>query len=108
MDAVVNAAVSGERPDWVKLGIVQAERVASASDGGSMGLLGSVLDLLARSERGLASLTPAEQLITFPSRSRPGEVNTVRIVAGVATCTCTGFGYRGNCTHVREAAARVA
>lgn len=108
VDAVVNAAISGERPDWAKLGIVQAERVAAASDSGSMGLLGSVLDLLARSERGLAALQPGEQVYTFASKSRPGEVNTVRIVAGVATCTCPGFGYRGNCTHTREATARVA
>ena len=107
VEAVVNAAVSGERPDWAKLGIVQAERVAAATDGSSMGLLGDVLDLLARSQRGLASVTDVEQVFRFPSKSRPGEVNTVRIVAGVASCTCTGFSYRGNCSHAREAASRV-
>ncbi len=108
VEAVVEAAVTGERPDWAKLGIVQAERVAAATDGGSMGLLGDVLDLLARSGRGLASVTDVERVIEFPSKSRPGEVNVVRIVAGVASCTCPGFSYRGNCTHAREAGKAVA
>ena len=103
VEAVVEAAVSGERPDWGRLGVEQAERVAAATDGGSMGLLGDVLDLLARAGRGLGAIS-AEQVIEVPSRSRPGEVNIVRIVAGVATCSCKGFSYRGDCSHAREAA----
>ncbi len=75
VEAVVEAAVSGERPDWGRLGVEQAERVAAAADGGSMGLLGDVLDLLARAGRGLGAIS-AEQVIEVPSRSRPGEVNT--------------------------------
>jgi SWI/SNF-related matrix-associated actin-dependent regulator of chromatin subfamily A-like protein 1 len=108
VEAVVKAAVSGERPDWARLGVTQAERVAAASDGSTMGLLGDVLALLARADRGLGSVTAVEQVYEFPSRSRPGEVNTVRIVAGVATCSCTGFGYRGDCSHAREAARKAA
>ena len=107
VEAVVEAAVSGERPDWGRLGVEQAERVAAAADGGSMGLLGDVLDLLARAGRGLGAIS-AEQVIEVPSRSRPGEVNIVRIVAGVATCSCKGFSYRGDCSHAREAAKRAA
>ncbi len=78
-----------------------------AADGGSMGLLGDVLDLLARAGRGLGAIS-AEQVIEVPSRSRPGEVNIVRIVAGVATCSCKGFSYRGDCSHAREAAKQAA
>jgi SWI/SNF-related matrix-associated actin-dependent regulator 1 of chromatin subfamily A len=107
VNAVVEAAVSGERPDWGRLGVQQAERVAAAADGGSMGLLGDVLDLLARAGRGLGAIS-AEQVIEVPSRSRPGEVNIVRISAGVATCSCKGFSYRGDCSHAREAARQAA
>jgi len=103
VDAVVAAAVSGERPDWNRLGVEQAERVAPASDGGSMGLLGDVLDLMARAGRGLGAVTES-QVIEVPSKSHPGEVNIVRISAGVATCTCKGFEYRGDCSHDRQAA----
>jgi len=72
-----------------------------------MGLLGDVLDLLARAGRGLGAIS-AEHVIEVPSRSRPGEVNTVRIVAGVATCFCKGFEYRGDFSHAREAARQAA
>ncbi len=107
VDAVVQAAITGERPDRATLGITQAERVAAASDGGSMGLLGDMLDLMARAGRGLGAVSD-EQVIEFPSRSRPGEVNTVTIVGGIATCTCKGFEYRGDCSHAREAAKQAA
>ena len=69
--------------------------------------LGDVLDLLARSGRSLASVTALEQVFEFPSKSKPGEVNIVRIVAGVASCSCPGFSYRGNCSHAREATTRM-
>ncbi len=108
VDAVVTAAVSGERPDWAKLGIVAAERAQDVHGTASMGLMDDVLRLIARSSRGVAALTETETVIEVPSRSRPGEVNTVRIAAGVATCSCPGFGYRGSCAHTREAIRRAA
>jgi hypothetical protein len=103
VEAVVEAAISGERPDWSALGVSQAERVAAASAGSSMGLLGDLLDLLARANRGLGAIE-TERVIEVPSKSRPGEVNRVRISTGVATCSCKGFEYRGDCSHAREAA----
>jgi hypothetical protein len=74
----------------------------------SVGLLDDTLDLLARSRRGLSAVGPAEQVFEVASKSRPGEVNTVTVVQGAASCTCTGFEYRGNCSHVKGVVARLA
>ena len=72
-----------------------------------LALAHAVFDLLARSQRGLASVTDVGQDFSFPSKSRPGDVNKVRILAGIASCTCTMIACRGNCSHPREAASRV-
>ncbi|MEZ4596709.1 MAG: hypothetical protein R3C32_07620 [Chloroflexota bacterium] len=101
---MVDAAVTGERPDWSALGVRQALGVAAASAGSSMGLLGDMLDLLGQAARGLASVEPDERVIEVPSSSRPGETYRVRISRGVATCDCKGFSYRGDCSHARSAA----
>jgi hypothetical protein len=47
---------------------------------------------------------PEERVVEVPSKSRPGEVNRVTVVAGVARCGCTGFEYRGNCSHAKQVA----
>ena len=36
VDAVVAAALSGDRPDWGRIGLEQAERVAAATDAGRL------------------------------------------------------------------------
>ncbi len=77
VDAVVQAAMTGQRPDWTTLGIRQAERVASATDGSSMGLLGDMLDLLARAGRGLSSLEPDERIIEIAPVGR-GPARSIR------------------------------
>jgi hypothetical protein len=43
-----------------------------------------------------------------PSKSRPGEVNTVTVVQRVARCTRTGIEYRGTCSHVKSVVDRLA
>jgi hypothetical protein len=40
--------------------------------------------------------------------TKPGEFNEVTVLDGVARCTCTGFQYRGNCSHAQQLAAQVA
>ncbi len=73
----------------------------------SVGLLDETLDLLARARRGLSAQGPAEQTFTFPSKSRPGDINSVTVSNGVARCTCTGFEYRGNCSHAKSVVAQM-
>ena len=108
VEAVVEAALTGERPDWTRTAVRSVERVASASAGSSMGLLGDMLDLMARAGRGLAAVESSEQVIEVPSKSKPGTFNRVRISMGVATCDCPGFSYRGDCSHARGAVTRLA
>ena len=102
VEEVVEAAARGERPS---LALSEPARPSSMR---SIGLLEDTLDLLARSRRGLGAVGPTEQEFRIPSKSRPGEVNVVTVAAGVACCTCTGFGYRGTCSHAKSVAAKLA
>ena len=67
-----------------------------------------MLDLLARAGRGLGALEPEERVITVASNSDPSKTYEVRLSGGVATCTCPGFDYRGNCSHSRKIVAELA
>src|SRR5581483_9102058 len=102
VEQVVEAAARGERPP------LALRDPARPSTTRSVGLLEETLDLLARARRGLAAVEPAERDFRIPSKSRPGEFNLVTVANGVARCTCTGFEYRGTCSHAREVAARLA
>ena len=75
---------------------------------GSVGLLGDVLDLLALAGRGIAAAEPDERVITVTSNSDPSKKYEVHVSGGVATCTCPGFDYRGNCSHSRKVIADLA
>lgn len=99
---VVEAAAWGDRP-------FRAPRdpAPSASEQ-SVGLLEDTLALFARARRGLGAVEAADQAFRVPSHSRPDQVYTVRVAGGVARCDCTGFQYRGNCSHAREIARKVA
>jgi hypothetical protein len=41
-------------------------------------------------------------------QEQPGECNEVTVLDGVARPSCTGFQYRGNCSHAQQVAAQVA
>jgi uncharacterized Zn finger protein len=47
-------------------------------------------------------------VITVTSNSDPNKTYEVRLSGGIATCTCPGFDYRGNCSHSRAVAADLA
>jgi uncharacterized Zn finger protein len=47
-------------------------------------------------------------MITVTSNSDPNKTYEVRLSGGIATCTCPGFDYRGNCSHARAVAADLA
>jgi SWI/SNF-related matrix-associated actin-dependent regulator of chromatin subfamily A-like protein 1 len=103
--AMVEAAVTGERP---RLEGVRTSP-AAAHTGRSVGLVEETLDLLARARRGLGAIEgPQERVIRIASKSKPGEFNEVTIIDGVARCSCTGFAYRGNCSHAQRVAADLA
>ena len=55
-----------------------------------------------------APLEPEERVITVTSNSDPSKTYEVRVSGGVATCTCPGFDYRGNCSHSRKVIAELA
>jgi SWI/SNF-related matrix-associated actin-dependent regulator 1 of chromatin subfamily A len=95
VDQVVDAAVRGERP--------QVTGPPREPGQGSVGLLGDVLDLFVQASRGLGELEPTKRVIEIPSSSDPGTVYRVSIDAGVASCECKGFQYRGTCSHIRAA-----
>ena len=99
VDAVVEAAVHGERP-----AVPAPEREPGQ---GSVGLLRDVLDLFIQATRGLGALDPGERIVEIPSNSDPGTVYRVKLVQGVASCECKGFGYRGTCSHIRAALDRL-
>jgi SWI/SNF-related matrix-associated actin-dependent regulator 1 of chromatin subfamily A len=101
----VAAAVRGERPD---VGRVRTDP-ATAGTGRSIGLLDETLDLLARARRGLGAADGAREcVVRIASKSKPGEFNEVAVLDGVARCSCTGFQYRGNCSHAQQVAAQYA
>ena len=102
---LVDAAVRGDRP-----AVDRADRdPAIAHTTRSVGLLDQTLDLLARARRGLGAVDgPRERVVRVASKSKPGEFNEVTVLDGVARCTCTGFQYRGNCSHAQQVAAQVA
>jgi SWI/SNF-related matrix-associated actin-dependent regulator of chromatin subfamily A-like protein 1 len=95
VDAVVEAAVRGERPAVPALPREPGQ--------GSVGLLGDVLDLFVQASRGLGELEPTTRVIEIPSKSEPDSVYRVTIDQGVPSCECKGFGYRGTCSHIRAA-----
>jgi hypothetical protein len=71
--------------------------------------LDETLDLLARARRGLGAVDgPRERVVRIASKSKPGDFNEVTVLRGVARCSCTGFQYRGNCSHAQQVAAQVA
>jgi SWI/SNF-related matrix-associated actin-dependent regulator 1 of chromatin subfamily A len=101
----VEAAARGERPT---LGHVRTDP-AALEPARSVGLLDETLDLLARARRGLGAVDgPRERVVRIGSKSKPGEFNEVTVLDGVARCSCTGFLYRGNCSHAQQVAAQVA
>jgi SWI/SNF-related matrix-associated actin-dependent regulator of chromatin subfamily A-like protein 1 len=93
---VVEAAARGERP------AVLRRDPARPTPDRSVGLLDETLDLLARARRGLAAQGPSDEVFHVPSKSRPGDFNTVTVANGIARCTCSGFEYRGNCSHAKS------
>lgn len=102
LQEVVQAAARGERPSMA------LREPAAPTTSRSVGLLEETLDLLARSRRGLSAIGPSEQTFEAPSKRRPGEVNTVTVSNGIARCTCTGFSYRGTCSHAAGVVRRLA
>ena len=94
LDQVVESALRGETP--------RAPAPRREPGNGSVGLLGDVLDLLALANRGIGAAEPEDRVITVTSNSDPRKKYKVRVSGGVATCTCPGFDYRGNCSHSRK------
>jgi SWI/SNF-related matrix-associated actin-dependent regulator of chromatin subfamily A-like protein 1 len=102
VEEVVEAAARGERASLAR------SEPARPPIERSVGLLDDTLDLLARARRGLGATGPTEREFHIPSKSRPGEVNVVTVAVGVARCTCTGFAYRGTCSHAKSVAKQLA
>jgi SWI/SNF-related matrix-associated actin-dependent regulator 1 of chromatin subfamily A len=100
LEQAIEAALHGHTP-------VRAPAPRREPGEASVGLLGDVLDLLARAGRGLGALEPEERVITVASNSDPSRTYEVRLSGGVATCTCPGFDYRGNCSHSRAVVAEL-
>jgi SWIM zinc finger len=98
----VEATARGERPT---LGQVRTDPAAAGTER-SVGLLDETLHLMAR---GLGAVDgPRERVVRIASKSKPGEFNEVTVLDDVARCSCTGFQYRGNCSHAQKVAAQVA
>ena len=96
----VESMIRGDRP--AEIG-VRSDPVLPTS-ARSVGLLDEALDLLARARRGLGSVQGAARTFQVPSKSKPGTFNVVTVTNGVPVCECSGFLYRGNCSHSRSIA----
>ena len=83
---------------------VYASETTGGEYRGTVGLLEETLSLLESfASDGATSAQQGVIVLKFPSSSSPGKTYTVEIVNGVARCDCTGFAYRGNCSHARKA-----
>jgi hypothetical protein len=100
LEQVIESALRGKTPP-------RAPAPRRQPGEASVGLLGDVLDLLVRAGRGLSALEPEDRVITVASNSDPGKTYEVLLSGGVATCTCPGSDYRGNCSHSRAVAAEL-
>lgn len=96
IETIVNLAVSGVEPR--KSQTAPPERP-------TMGLLEETLELLEQfRDTTLASMQSGVVLRMVPSSRDPNVLYAVEMINGVATCTCPGFSYGGNCKHAREVA----
>jgi SWI/SNF-related matrix-associated actin-dependent regulator 1 of chromatin subfamily A len=96
VSALVNAALDGVD--------VYATETSTGEYRGTVGLLEETLSLLEAFAADRAdTVQQGVAVFTFPSSSSPGTIYTVEVLNGVARCDCTGFTYRGNCSHARKA-----
>jgi hypothetical protein len=96
ISALVNAAIDGVD--------VYATETTGGEYRGTVGLLEETLALLESFASDQATTAQQGVVVTkFPSSSSPGTTYTVEVLNGVARCDCTGFTYRGNCSHSRKA-----
>ncbi len=96
ISALVNAAIDGVD--------VYATETTGGEYRGTVGLLEETLALLESFASDQATTSQQGVIVTkFPSSSSPGTTYTVEVLNGVARCDCTGFTYRGNCSHSRKA-----
>ena len=96
VSALVNAALDGVD--------VYASETTGGEYRGTVGLLEETLSLLEAFAADQAdTIQQGVVTISFPSSSSPGTFYTVEVLNGVARCDCTGFTYRGNCSHARKA-----
>ena len=100
----VEAMLRGDRP--AEIGVRSDPVVPTTAR--SVGLLDEALDLLARARRGLGSVQGEAQTFQVASKSKPGTFNVVTVTNGVPVCECSGFVYRGNCSHSRSIASALA
>ena len=101
LQQIVDAVATGERPRRTEPAQVAPRKTA--------GLLEETLQLIARAQRGVPSETSSDRKVfEIASKSEPGKVYRVEVVAGIPACTCSGFSYRGNCSHSREVSKRLA
>jgi SWI/SNF-related matrix-associated actin-dependent regulator 1 of chromatin subfamily A len=68
------------------------------------------VEALARALEGLAKVLsgPATRRFRVPSTSGSGVEHEIVAMDGDVTCSCPGFGYRGQCRHAREVKAALA
>jgi SWI/SNF-related matrix-associated actin-dependent regulator 1 of chromatin subfamily A len=101
LQAVVDAVAGGERP--------RRTEPAQAEPRKTAGLLEETLELIARARRGVPTETSdTRKIFEIASKSDPGKTYRVEVIDGIPGCSCPGFSYRGNCSHIREVAKRLA